>query len=431
MVRQRPVGNRFNALTMTGGAVDLPFSSGQGFWDRILGPVEYALAIGTVFFSPMNFLRLPFFYFTLSDALACLCLLLLVLRGRLKLQPLGPASTAIWMIGLTTMLASLLLSSLVHGDPMRGIVYIAQYFFAYFILLLVIGGRSERQMIVLAKMYVLSIVIMCIHGAYLINIDGQTNTAFVSGSGRLTGFVERENECGAVIAMTVPMLLLLCGSGRLTKFALLALPIMGYAVMLTGSNTGLASFAYALGVFALFTLNWTFLVGAAAVVAGTVLALDRWGRDYLPAVFQRRVLGALESGDIGQAGSFDHRLELIHEAIGRANDTIFLGVGADQYAVTSFLMQPVHNLYLLLWTEGGLLCVVGFFVMISAGFGPGLAALNKPGGRLFAACTVSTVSLFLLSINAFPSVYGRFWSMPIILTVSLSCAFLSRPSPVR
>lgn len=403
----------------------------QRLFDRIGARVELAAAMGAAFFSPMNFLRLDFFYFTLSDALICLCLLLRLRRGELSFQPFGTVSSIYWFSGLVLLLLGLLLSSIVYGDPIRGLVYTMQYLFAYFVVLLVIAGRSEKQLFLLAKTYVLSIFFMCLHGIYLINVLGERNTGFVSGSGRLTGFVERENECAALIALAVPLLLLLCTSRRLPKIALLALPVLGYGVMLTGSNTGLASFAFVIVAFTAMTFNWKHMVVIAGFGIGVVLAIDQWAREYLPATFQRRVLGALESGDIGQAGSFDHRLELVYEAIDRANHTILLGVGADQYAVTSFLFQPVHNLYLLLWTEGGPFCMVGFIVMIAAGYGPAMTALKRPGGRAAAACAIATISLFLLAVNAFASVYGRFWAMPIALAVSLAYVVSERKTDVE
>jgi hypothetical protein len=344
----------------------------------------------------------------------------------LSRQPLGPVSSLFWFAGLALLLVPLLLSSMINGDSMRGIVFVLQYTFAYLVILLVVAGRSEKQMIVLCKAYLLSIILMCLHGVYLIHFDGQTNTAFVTGSGRFTGFVERENECAAVIALSVPLLLVLCSIGKLSKLALIWIPVMGYGVMLTGSNTGLASFAFAIGAFVLFALNWKLIFGSGAVLFGIVVLIDRFGRDYLPAIFQRRVLGALETGDIGQAGTFDYRLELIYEAIHRANDTILLGIGADQYQVLSAMDQPVHNSYLLLWTEGGLFCMIGFIIMIAAGLGPAIQALRRPGGRPYAAGAICTVALFLMAVNAFANVYGRFWSVPVILAASLCYAFVAR-----
>lgn len=385
--------------------------------------LEFFIALLATFLSPMNFLRNDAAYVTLSDALMTLSLLLLLLTGRLNLRGIGPASTVWWIAGLSMLLLSLLLSSLVNGDPVRGIIYVLQYFFAYFLVFLFFAGRTERQLNRLAKIYVLSIVLMCVHGIYLVYFDGERNTTFVSGSGRLTGFVERENECAALIAMSVPLLLLLCASRRMKKLGYLALPLMGFGVMLTGSNSGLASLVYAIAAFCLVAFGWRklFLIGVVAMVG--ISATDYWARDYLPAAFQRRVLGALETGDIGQAGSFDHRYELIQEAIERADTIVFLGIGADKYHSSRFADQPVHNLYLLLWTEGGLACMVGFIIMIGAGLGPALSAFRYRAGRYFAACTFSILTLFLFSTNAFTHVYGRFWVAPILLAIGLTHAF--------
>lgn len=395
----------------------------QRRWDGFLVRLEFAMAIGVVFFSPMNFLRLQFFYFTLSDALACVSLAVLLFQKRLTLHPIGPVGSFYWFGGLALLLAGLLFSSMIYGDPLRGIVFTVQYFFAYLVLLVVISGRSHGALLILAQVFVASIVLMSLHGIYLINIVGERGTGFVSGSGRLTGFVERENECAALIAMTVPVLLYVSSRGGWRRLYLLALPIMAYAVMLTGSNTGLGAFALAIGLYVVLTLRWRQLALVAVSGLVVIVAIDHWARAYLPDIFQRRVLGALESGDIAQAGSFDHRLELIHEAIAAANHTVLFGMGADQYALTSFLLQPVHNLYLLLWTEGGPLCMIGFIVMIAAGYVPAFAAFRTPGGRGVGACAFTGVSLFLICVNAFPSVYGRFWVTPIFLGIAMAHAF--------
>jgi O-antigen ligase len=220
--------------------------------------------------------------------------------------------------------------------------------------------------------------------------------------------------------------MLLVAVGQWPKIALLGVGLLGYGVMLTGSNTGLGSFVLVVGTFALMTSNWKLLLPLGASAGAIVMLVDQFGRDYLPAAFQRRVLGALENGDISEAGSFDHRVELIREAIGLSGKTAVFGIGADQYAAQSAFNQPVHNLYLLLWTEGGFLCMVGFIIMLAAGFGPALTAWKRPGGRIYAACTLCMVGLFLAAVNAFPSVYGRFWAVPLALSVSMSYAASKR-----
>ena len=51
----------------------------------------------------------------------------------------------------------------------------------------------------------------------------------------------------------------------------------------------------------------------------------------LPAVFQKRVLVGLETGNLNDAGTFADRMLLIKEAIRLGGNVFLLGYGADQY----------------------------------------------------------------------------------------------------
>ncbi|THK34736.1 hypothetical protein EHS39_28415 [Ensifer sp. MPMI2T] len=398
----------------------VPAKSKSQVWQRI----EFLIVGAAIFFSPVNVLRLNQFYFTFSDALFSLALILSLINGRIPLRPLGRVSTVVWLSGLCCIVFGLLISSLVSPDPIRGLVVPGQYIFAYFVVLLIVAGRPVDETIKLAKLYILSVFLMCLHAIYLIHWDGQKNTTFVSGSGRFTGFVERENECAALIALAVPILLLVAATGRLRKiYVVIAVPVMGYGIMLTGSNSGLACLAYGLIVFLLVTASWKRLLAGAGVALAAAAVMANAGRAYLPAIFQKRVLGALESGDLSQAGTFDHRLELIHEAMDLVESNFWVGLGADQYMVVSYIGRPVHNVYLLLWNEGGIVAVCGFLLMLLAGLGPIARAFKLPGGLPFAACGFVCLSMFLLAVNAFTHVYGRFWSVPIILSITLAQAY--------
>jgi hypothetical protein len=109
------------------------------------------------------------------------------------------------MTGGVLLIASMLLSSLFYGDPTRGVVTSLQYFFCFFVLPVVITWRPQPQVIIMVKVLIFSIILTCLFGIYLINYDGTTNTQFVSGDGRMMSFVERQNECSALIAQTVPL----------------------------------------------------------------------------------------------------------------------------------------------------------------------------------------------------------------------------------
>jgi hypothetical protein len=394
---------------------------------------ELVLACAVVFFAPMNILRAPGFYFTASDLFACLCLGMMVMNRTLPLKPLG-IGTGYWVFGLALMVGALFASSLLAGVVDRGLILSIQYLFAYLMLPLVLLGRPWGETTILMKTFIASIVVMIAHGIYVVDIVGLTNTTFVSGSGRLLGFVERDNECGSLIALTVPMILSMTAMRTLPALIALALlPLIAYGIMLTGSNTALCAMLYGLGVFFVATLTFQRLaVGLVAILLVVTAITTPVIRDSLPAVFQKRVLTGIESGDINQSGTFADRMQLNKEALQFAGDVVLIGRGADQYREISDWKAPVHNLYLLMWNEGGLIALAGFLIMLTGG-GIALAfPLRYRDGKLPFICGFTTLSLFAVLINAVPHVYGRFWAVPVLLSLAPAITFIERgPLPRR
>src|SRR3546814_9093169 len=132
--------------------------------------------------------------------------------------------------------------------------------------------------------------------------------------------------------------------------------VRALGLLLSASFTGFFS---ALIVLFLFLIvggtRQTLKAGLVLAVAGAVLLASGFE---LPEVFQGRVGEALETGDMSQAGTFTGRMDLILEAWEIVEDTMFVGIGVDQYRVVSPTQVPVHNHYLLLWAEGGLLALL-------------------------------------------------------------------------
>ena len=388
------VGPRFQTSTTSGISLD---------------DVEFFLACATVFLAPMNFLRHPAIYITLSDVVASACLFVMLTNRSVSMRPLE-TGTFSWMVGLFFLISGLLISSIIYGSAERGLIVSAQYFVAYLIFPFVIVARPWWQVVILIKIFVLSIILVCIHGVYLIHIEGETNTRFVSGNGRLKSFLERENALAALIALTSSLVLWLGVAGCIRRWtSLLVLPLLIYGVMLTGSNTGLLTMVYGFSVYYLVTITWRRLALGAGGIFVLVAVIAAGGKEYLPAVFQERVLGALESGNIEMAGTFSHRFELMIEAQDMINDTILLGLGADQHRVHSVHQLPVHNTYLLIWSEGGLIAFVGFLLIIVSGFVVVIRALRQSHGFLDAACTFCVVTQYAAMVNAVAHVYARLW----------------------
>ncbi len=170
-----------------------------------------------IFLCSMNYFRSGYIYFTAADLFFLICFSFAVANANIAIDFLGKLSTAVWCFGLALLLLGLTASSVASAAPERGLIVVLQYFYAYFIVLLVLGGRSYEELVAAAKIYVFSIVTICIHGIYLIHVVGEKNTKFVSGNGRFNGLMERENECAAVIALAVPILFLLVSLRKINR----------------------------------------------------------------------------------------------------------------------------------------------------------------------------------------------------------------------
>lgn len=391
--------------------------------------LEFILACAVVFFAPMNILRAPGFYFTASDMFACLCLGVMFLNRRVSLNPFGPA-TGFWVFGLILMVGALLVSSLLVGAVIRGLILTGQYLFAYLMLPIVLLNRNAKHTRILMLVFMASIAVVVLHGIYVVDVLHERNTHFVSGNGRLRGLVERENECGALIALTVPMLLSMTLTGALSPYlAVVLLPLFAYGIMLTGSNTALYSLLFGMGfVFVASITPKRALTAAIGVSLVLVMVQMPAVTDNLPAVFQKRVLVGLKSGDLEDAGTFADRMELNSEAFRLGGNSMFVGYGADQYRVLSKWKAPVHNFYLLIWNEGGLFSLAGFLILLFGGAMLVAMAWGYRQGRIHAVCGVATLILFALLVSAVPHVYARFWLAPLLLSLAPALDFLnSRP----
>lgn len=372
------------------------------------------------FLAPFNLLRIDAIYFTASDAFATLLLFAMIFDRSLAPSPWG-LGNLLWNAGASLFVGALLASSLLYGDSARGFIVSIQYLFAFVLVGYAVLSLPRRDLTLAIKSFILSMMVICLHGIYVINILHENHTRFVSGNGRLLGFVERENECGVLIALTAPLALWLVqsGNGR-ALWLIVGLPLLTYGVILTGSNTALMTLVYGVAASVVLTgsLRQMLLLGTSA--SALFMVAVNFGRDFLPGAFQRRVLGALETGDVGEAGTFLDRVALMREAWGKIEHSMFLGIGADQYREVSAFHAPVHNIYLLVWMEAGFLGLVGYLTMFIAALLLGLAAFRLKGARVYACCTLTLVSQFLIAGNTFPHMYGRYLVVPLLLSIALS-----------
>lgn len=385
--------------------------------DRILRPL---LLIG-VFWSSWNLLRLGSMNVTVSDIALMLCLAIVASQSRLNLMPFGPL-TPFWVIALTLMLGGLFVSSVINGDPLRWANVAIQYVMAYLLVPILLMGQERRLTQLLPVFFVL--------GTTLSEAIGITSTffftmqdtidylgdGFITGNQRLGSMAGQPNPNGAVIAFSLPMLIYTLIKGSMPKLLGLACGVtLLWGLMLSASFTGFfASMTAILVTLALIGIRHLVRLGLViAVAAGLFFASGA----PLPKAFQERVGGAVETGDISQAGTFLNRSELIAEAWGFAEGTAVIGMGVDRYRELSAHDNPVHNLYLLIWNEGGaiaLLGLVGMLAMLCIFAVGGLGRSREAGGM---ACAV--VIVFLIYTASYPHMYSRMWMVPVFTVLGV------------
>ena len=397
------------------------------FWTNELHRWEFVLLQGAVFFAPYISFRHPAFFFTISDILFAGAFFLRLSHGRLA-APFANLSW-LWLLGLLMLTAGLFIGSVFKGDVVRCLVTVAQYCFAYLLVPLVLLNRSDEEVIRLIKCGVAGMAIMCAIGAIVYwsgyhNMGGE-QMALVTGNRRLAGFVDNPNAMGVLTVMAMPCIWFLLLSKQIRAWtAFLGLGLLVTAVILTSSNTGLFSMIAAALIFFGGRRNFKTLLTLAMLCA----AVLTFGQDYLPATFQNRVLPALNSGDLAEAGTFVDRLALSREALHMADENLIIGLGADQYRLVSRYGAPVHNVYLLLLNEGGGLSLLGFLVLLSVPILVAIAARRLPHGKLVLLTTVTTLLVFANAVMGVAHVYGRVWFLFVFLAVSPALA-VGVPNP--
>ncbi|VTZ64138.1 conserved membrane hypothetical protein [Sinorhizobium medicae] len=390
-----------------------------------LAAIERAVVYTAVFLAPYATLRFSELFFTFSDFFFCLSLFLLLITGRIRSRPLEGA-TSVWLVAFILLFLGIMLGSLFNGSPQRGLIVMGQYLFAYMILMIILIRDDQREAYRLAGIFLVSVILIDIHGIitfYTVGYVPGEGKGIVTGGKRLATVLRNPNLAAAMNALTLPILLFFWSTGRAKSYlAIPALAIIIVTVVLTSSNSGLFSTALCLAVFIALVSTPRLLLrlalGLSIVVGGAALF---GSKEMLPKTFQTRVLGALSSGDISEAGTFLSRAALMEEALHIISEEQIkiIGLGADQFRERSVQSAPVHNLYLLLWVEGGLLALIGWLLFSGVGVLLSLAILRVRGDKRALAAVITTILVFLVIALFNPHMYARYWTMPVLLCFGL------------
>ena len=384
------------------------------------GRIELLLVSAAVFLCLFPAWRHSSVFFTVSDLLFCASVLMILLTRGIPLAPFGML-THYWIVAFAIFIAALIASSLISGVPMRALVVCLQYLFAFVVIPLTIMGRDSETTIRLLQVFVAAAFVTNLAAIILYYSGYNGNFSFVTGNGRLAGFTGNPNTTAQVIALTCPLAAYLWLSRRMPAYcAVPLLLVLALALILTSSNSGIAMTALSMLVFLLLLRDVRILGRALAGLALCVGLVFVWGNYWLPATFEQRVLTAVRSGSLDEAGTYEDRVALMREAIDMVDDTMVIGLGVDQYRVISRYRAPVHNTYLLIWTEGGLPALIGWIALLTMTlFGPLFIARRQP---LIAATGFSVGLVFVMIGFTTGHVYARYAVVPLQLAMALVLA---------
>lgn len=412
--------SRSERLDIASGQARARLYEGYGRPERL----RQLLLLGGCFLLSWHNLRLGNLNFSLSDFLFLLCFFILLVRQRLNLMAMQ-SLTALWILALSMMLGGLLIGSIFNGDPLRWSNIASQYLFGFLMLPMVFMSEDRfwiRKCLLYFVFGVAASQLVALGAANLLGY-GEALTIFgptvATGNGRIGGLVADANLNGAVIGVAL-IALMNANHHRLIGVA----PTLGvgsillWALLSTASFTAFASAGIATIVYFVVSDFGKFLrVGVPLLLLfAAYIAFDF----PLPEAFSERVLGAVLTGDLNQAGTFTHRSALIAEAWKMSEDTLFVGLGVDRFRVESTYGMPVHNFWMLLLTEGGLLSLAGLAAMTLILGIMGLKAMTLI--REDAAMTLAMLTIFLVFTTSIPHMYNRLWIVPVSLALATAFA---------
>jgi O-antigen ligase len=407
---------RFTAAQAEGGEQTLvTVRQRQNLLMRI---ADAMLMIG-VFLSGHAVLKLGGLNLTVADVALFAAAAIYLGQRRFNLIPFG-ALTPMWLLGLGAMLGGLFVSSAVNDDLLRWLDIGSQYTVAFYlvpVLLMAVDTRFAQRLVII---YVAGIVASEIVGilSFFYLTPSQTaflSPGFIAPNHRIGAMAGEPNPNGATIAFALSMLLYAWRKSLVSLKAVIPTSIiLLWGLLLSASATG--AFAAVISVsmsLAVMGFGRLMKVGLVVVIAA---GLYLGSGAPVPQEFQKRVGTAIVTGDVTKAGTFEGRAGLIVEAWGQTDKHLLIGMGADKYRDFSAYGQPVHNLHLLIWNEGGALAYLGLLLMLAMMGILALAGLREK--RKEAAMALPVVTVFLIYTMSIPHMYSRFWVLPVFVALS-------------
>jgi O-antigen ligase len=299
-----------------------------------------------------------------------------------------------------------------------GIFVVFQYFVCFILFPLTILLHICKETI-----RINALLLSFVAGVLFLNIDAHVNYFFdfsLLSDGfrvkpRFESLAGNPNVFGSILCINLVILYTLAVQGSLSRYTTLLLGCLSFSsITLTASVT-----SSLLGFLILLSLLWLVIkrniLIFGALLSIILLLIQFWNVKYIgPSQFVARVVDPIISFET--FASHKVREGLVLDALSIISQHLPFGVGAGNYLTVSSSIWKVHNTFLLLLAEGGVIALVGIYLVVY-----NLAAkLVNYSVYDVTLMTFVLASLVLLTLCLTSThLYGRFL-LPIILLLYLA-----------
>jgi O-antigen ligase len=340
----------------------------------------------------------------------------------------------VWLISGCFIVIGLLVSNLLHSvGSLSSFSRIAQYAFSYLLVPITLAVLFQRTPAEQALLW-------CVWGFFasaaiavataMLSPDlyrGLVEVGFFPVGDRVGGFVG-PNGLAKTIALLIPYLLWKISTERsypvkyTVVFLVFTLGVIGAASVAGVSAFGIA-IVLTLLAFPRATLRLIVPVTIVSVVFVAV-PLSALTNEKVAASLER-LSKAWEMGGVIGSPSYEIRTWLVEEAKGFIQESPLIGIGAGRYEHLSLFGIQVHNTYLLLWCEGGIVALMGFltFATLPAAHAIfGRVSRMPPGRKVLSAVPHAYLLLivsiiFCMNVSTNTNSFSRFTVVPFLLMV--------------
>ena len=358
-------------------------------------------------------IRLQNLYFTISDFFLIASIILLVLKSRFGIRKLTSVYHKDLVLGFYLIFIGFTVSSISASYYEKYLVILLQYMFVIIVLPTAINNSSRNNYYIYS--YILGLLVSVAIGLLdfnnIISVEG-----FISNKRRLESFFENPNAMAKIIALSLPIFIYLFSSNNKYKyksFIIISMVIMVWGLISTASYGGIISCLLGVLIYGILSDNKLKTILVYMFITTIFLSTALYFK--YPDTFIDRVVNNILYKS-GEYGSMNYKIELFRIAIDWVLANPLVGIGPGGFSVNAGLSTTIHNSYLLLWVEGGILAIVGLVYIFYKLIKTILNQQNITQNELALAITV--IIIFMINAGTNTHLYQRYLYIPLFISVN-------------